>query len=99
MVEKIKTEEPMCKTVVELTPDDLMTAARKLQLMAAKAQPGQEILLNFTSTIVLKYDPKISQTASDLRNAGRELPGTKISSILDAAIQNQVEKDNGIASH
>ena len=98
MVEKVKTEEPMCKTVVELTPDELMTAARKLQLAAAKAQPGQEVLLNLTASIVLKYDPKISQNAADTR---RDLAGTKISSLLDNAINDKVKSDENFtaASH
>ena len=95
MVEKIKSEEPLCKTVVELTPDELIMAARKLQLAANKAQPGQEILLNLTASIVLKYDPKISQNAAGVR---KDLAGTSVSSLLDNAISDKVKCDEQFAT-
>jgi hypothetical protein len=72
MIEKIsRMENPSVQTIVEVNPDDLVNLARRLHLAANNAFPGQEILLQFTSGIVLKYDPKI--TSSNFASRSRTL--------------------------
>ena len=60
-IEKVVQAEPMATTIIDVTPDELITIARKLEAFAASAvNPGEEILLQVTSRVMLKFNPKIS---------------------------------------
>ena len=94
MIERAQTQGvPTCKTIVSVTPDALMIAARQLHLAAQNAQPGQEILLDFTSGITLKYDPEITTHAVTMRTKART-PGTDVSSMVDRVIADVVAKED-----
>ena len=94
MIERVNSQEtPMCKTLVSVTPDDLMIAARRMHLAAQHAQPGQEILHELTPTITLKYDPEITTGTIAIRTKTK-MPGTEVSAMLGRTITESVNMDD-----
>lgn len=68
MIEKVITESvPAVRTFVEVTPELLMLAARKLQCAKELAAPNQEIELEFTQSITLRWNPAITTAAYNKR--------------------------------
>ncbi len=68
MIEKVLTESvPSVRTFVEVTPDLLKLAARKLECAKELAAPNQEIELEFTQSITLRWNPAVTTAGYNKR--------------------------------
>lgn len=60
-IEKLAPGEPVSATIIDVTPDELIMIARKMETFATAAvNPGEEVLLYVTSRVVFKFNPKVS---------------------------------------
>ena len=92
MISKINTETANSTLIVEVTPEDLLTLSRRMDLEADKALPGEEILIPITERITLKYNPEITTAAFSTRSRPKRDSST-LSSVIDNHISSQVLLD------
>lgn len=93
MIQKIRTDVATAQTLVEVTPDDLMIIARRMHLEAAKAQPGEQIVIQVTERITFKYNPEITTAVAAGRHGSKSLPGTTVSSMMDHKLSAYISDD------
>ena len=74
-MDRIKTEEVnMPTTLIDVDPTALRSIAERLELMAAKGQPGTSILVPFSRNVTLHYKVKeeIKTVMSSYRDSHQE---------------------------
>lgn len=92
MIEKILTEEvPQVRTFVEVTPELLQLAARKLECARELAAPNQEIELPFTQSITLRWNPGVTTAAYNKRKNIE--PATSSLPLTDEVVSELVRQD------
>lgn len=93
MSERILTEATaVSKLSIEVTPEELMQAARKLQLEAQKAQPGHRVYLDLVGKVLLEYDPGVTTLQWSRR------PAELVQPVTDEQIMEQVRRDEAVNS-
>lgn len=87
-IEKIAAGEPISATIIDVTPDELITIARKMESFAAGAvNPGEEVLLYVTSRVVFKFNPKISTLKAANKKPATNDPGYQNKPVLTPPAQ------------
>lgn len=72
MIENFRIDEEADSfTIIDVTPESLNQAARKLQLAKEKALPGEQILLRIGERTMFRYNPEVSAAVYSKRTSKR----------------------------